>query len=107
MKPMIVTLIAAAGLMAASGAMAVEMPELAKQAKCISCHAIDKKLVGPAWMDVSKKYKGNKKAAAMLVDKVKKGGSGVWGTVAMPPYAATVKEADIKELVKFILALSK
>ncbi len=107
MKHMITTLIAAAGLMAASGAMAVDMPELAKQSKCISCHTIDKKLVGPAWMDVSKKYKGNKKAAAMLVEKVKKGGSGVWGTVAMPPYGASVKEADIKELVKFILGLAK
>jgi cytochrome c len=97
----------AAGMMLASSAFAVNMPPLATQAKCVSCHAIDKKLVGPAWMDVAKKYKGNKKAEAMLVAKVQKGGSGAWGTVAMPPYGATVKEADIKTLVKFILGLAK
>ncbi len=105
MKLITTTLIAAAGLLAASSAMAADMPELAKKDKCISCHTIDKKLVGPAWMDVSKKYKGDKKAEAMLVAKVKKGGSGAWGTVAMPPQTAS--DADIKQLVKFILGLAK
>ena len=98
-------LIAVAGLVAAGNAAAAEMPPLAKKNNCTICHAIDKKMVGPAWMDVAKKYKGDKGAEARLVTKVKKGGSGVWGTAAMPAQAA--KEEDVKELVKFILALDK
>ncbi len=96
----------AAGLIAMNGAMAADMPPLAQKNKCTACHTIDKKLVGPAWMDVSKKYKGAKGAEAKLVAKVTKGGSGVWGAVAMPPQAAA-PQADIKALVKFILALAK
>jgi cytochrome c len=64
---------------------------------------VDKKLVGPALKDIAKKYKGNKKAEEMLVAKVTKGGSGVWGTMAMPPNAA-VKPADVKTLVEWVLA---
>ncbi len=105
MKTITASLFVAAGVMMAGSAMAVDMPQLAKDNKCNACHAIDKKMVGPAWMDVSKKYKGVKGADAKLVAKVKQGGKGVWGTVAMPPQPA--KEADVKELVKFILALSK
>jgi cytochrome c len=86
-------------------ALAAEMPSLAKKNNCTACHAIDHKLVGPAWMDVAKKYKGDKKAEAELVAKVKEGGKGVWGPALMPPQPA--KEADVKELVKFILALDK
>ncbi len=95
--------LAAAGLMIAGSAMAVEMPQLAKDNKCNTCHAIDKKMVGPAWQDVAKKYRGDKGAAAKLVAKVENGGSGVWGPVAMPKQ--TAKDADVKQLVKFILAL--
>jgi cytochrome c len=105
MKSIIASLVAATGLMIAGNAVAVDMPPLAKANGCVACHAIDHKVMGPAWMDVAKKYKGDKKAAAKLVAKVKSGGSGVWGPVAMPPQAA--KEADVKELVKFILGLAK
>ncbi len=105
MKSTVVPLSVIAGLMIAGSALAVDMPPLAKENKCVSCHAIDKKIVGPSWMDVSKKYKGEKGADAKLFAKVKQGGKGVWGQVAMPPQPA--KDADIKQLVKFILALSK
>lgn len=105
MKKTFAGLIAAAGLLVAGSAVAAEMPQLAKDNGCIACHAIDHKIMGPAWMDVAKKYKGNKKAPAMLLAKIKKGGSGVWGPMAMPPQAAS--EADVKKLVKFILGLSK
>ena len=84
---------------------AADMPPLAKKNNCTACHAIDRKMVGPAWMDVSKKYKGDAKAEAQLVAKVKKGCKGVWGSMAMPPQSAS--EADVKEIVKFILALNK
>ena len=77
--------------------------ELAKKHACFACHAVDKKLVGPAYKDVAAKYANDKQAEAKLVEKVKKGGTGVWGQVPMPPNAA-VPDADIRALVKWILS---
>ena len=93
---------AVAATFAAAPALANE--ELAKKNACTACHAIDKKLVGPAYKDVAAKYRSDKGAEAKLVDKVKKGGVGVWGQVPMPPNAH-VKDQDIAALVKWILAL--
>lgn len=73
---------------------------------CSACHAIDKKVVGPAYEDVAAKYRSDKGAEAKLVQKVESGGSGVWGQVPMPPNSA-VPEADIKALVAWILTLKK
>jgi len=106
MKSIVISMIAAAGLMAAGSALAVDMPAVAKKNNCHACHTVDKKLVGPAWMDVSKKYKGDAGAAAKLSDKVKKGGVGVWGTMPMPPNPK-VSDADLKELTDFVLGLAK
>jgi len=78
--------------------------EIAKKNGCLACHALDKKLVGPAWIEVGKKYAGDPAAAEQLVVKVKKGTKGTWGAVPMPPNA-TVKDADIKTLVEFVLTL--
>ncbi|MEW5782971.1 MAG: c-type cytochrome [Pseudomonadota bacterium] len=80
--------------------------DLAKKSNCMSCHMVDKKLVGPAYQDIAKKYAGDKDAVKKLTEKVKKGGKGVWGEVPMPPNAA-VKDADIETLVKWILAGAK
>ena len=77
-----------------------------KKDGCAACHAIDKKIVGPAYVDVAAKYKGDKDALAKLSEKVKKGGTGVWGSIPMPPNV-TVSEADIKDLVTWILTLKK
>ncbi len=79
--------------------------ELATKSACTACHAVDKKLVGPAYQEVAAKYKGNAKAEAMLVEKVKKGGVGTWGQVPMPPNA-NVKDADVQTLVKWILSIN-
>jgi cytochrome c len=99
--------LAIAGLIAVGGAQAQGAPEeLLKKSGCTACHAIDKKVVGPAYMDVAAKYKGDATAAAKLQDKVKKGGSGVWGQVPMPPNSH-VSDADIKTLVAYILSLKK
>ncbi len=73
---------------------------------CVACHAIDKKLIGPAYQDVAAKYKGDKDAVAKLSTKVKNGGSGVWGSIPMPPNSG-VSDADIKNLVTWILTLKK
>ena len=98
--------LAAAALVAAGAAHAQSADELLKKHGCTACHAVDKKVVGPAYNDVAAKYKGDAKAAAMLADKVKKGGSGVWGPVPMPPNPQ-VPDADIKTMVAHILALKK
>lgn len=77
---------------------------LAQKSGCLACHALDKKLVGPAWNEVGKKYAGDATAAAQLAVKVKKGTKGTWGPVPMPPNV-TVKDADIKTMVEFVLSL--
>lgn len=77
---------------------------LAKASGCLACHAVDKKVVGPAYKDVAKKYRGDKTTEEKLIKKVKMGGSGVWGTVPMPPNSPKVKDADIKTLVEWVLA---
>ncbi|MGZ5037998.1 MAG: c-type cytochrome [Usitatibacter sp.] len=77
--------------------------ELAKKSGCMACHAVDKKVVGPAYKEVAAKYKGDKDAEAKLAKKVKEGGVGVWGQVPMPPNS-TVKDEDIKTLVKWVLS---
>jgi len=89
------------GLIAAFPALANE--ELAKKHACFACHAVDKKLVGPAYKDVAAKYRGDKDAVAKLAQKVKKGSQGVWGSIPMPPNSA-VPDADINALVKWILS---
>ena len=92
----------AAGWVIAPVALADEA--LAKKHNCTACHAVDKKMVGPAYKDVAKKYKGQADAGAKLAEKVKKGGSGVWGAVPMPPNAA-VPDGDINTLVAWVLKM--
>ena len=95
---------AIAFMLCSSVASAVEMPELAIKKNCAGCHAIDKKVVGPAWREVAKHYKGNKEAPIFLASKIKMGGFGVWGSLPMP--AQHVSDGEASTLVKFILELS-
>jgi cytochrome c len=92
---------ALAAAFAASPALAQEA--LASKSGCLACHAVDKKIVGPSYKDVANKYRGDSGAEAKLVDKVKKGGQGVWGQIPMPPN--NVSDADAHALVKWILSL--
>jgi cytochrome c len=107
MKKFLVTFLTVAGVMLAFGANAA--PDAAKakalaQAKnCLACHAVSTKLVGPAYTEIAKKYKGNKDAEAALIKKVIGGGGGVWGTIPMPPNP--VKEDEAKLLVEWILSM--
>lgn len=78
--------------------------QIAKKNNCLACHAVDKKVVGPAFKDVAAKYRGDAGAEARLADKIAKGGSGVWGAMAMPP-SPQVSEADRKTLARFVLSL--
>ena len=104
MKTITLSLLLAAGLLSAGAAQAADEEALAKAKNCLACHTVDKKVVGPAYKDVAKKYAGQKDAEAKLAEKVIKGGKGVWGEIPMPPNA-TVKPEEATKLVKWILSL--
>ena len=101
----VTTLVMAAGNAHAALDMA-SAEAMMKKDGCAACHAVDKKIIGPSYQEVSAKYKGDKDAAAKLAKKVKEGGAGVWGQVPMPPNMTT-PDADIKALVDWILTLKK
>ncbi len=93
-----------AGLFTVGSVMAEDAGlALAKKSGCLSCHSVEKKVLGPAYKDVAAKYKGQADAEAKLVAKVKKGGGGVWGPMAMPANTK-ISDADAHALVKWILA---
>jgi cytochrome c len=100
----IVTGLAVAAAMFAGNAMAVDMPAEGK-AKCSACHAIDHKVVGPAWKDVAAKYHGQKDAEKTLVEHITKGGQFGWKFGTMPPKGMGATDAEIASLAKFILTL--
>jgi len=78
--------------------------DLAKAKNCLACHAVDKKLVGPAYKEVAAKYASDKDAAAKLAKKIREGGVGVWGQVPMPANPQ-VNEAEAATLAKWVLTL--
>ena len=92
------------GIAALAALPAQAQEELAKKYNCLACHSVDKKVVGPAYKDVAAKYRNDKTAEAKLIEKVKKGGSGVWGQIPMPPNSS-VPDADVKKLVDWVLSL--
>lgn len=91
----------AVGVLASNAAMA--NADLAKAKNCMACHTVATKVVGPSFKDVAAKYAGQKDAEDKLVQKVIKGGSGVWGPVPMPANAQ-VSDAEARTLVKWILS---
>jgi cytochrome c len=76
---------------------------IANRSDCLSCHAVASKVIGPAYRDVAKKYKGDQNAAEALLQKVKNGGSGVWGKFPMPAHP-NVADGDLKTVIDWILA---
>ena len=101
----------AAVMVAPFAAQAEDPLDLAKASGCLACHSVEKKVVGPAWKDVSAKYKGDAGARDRLIAKVKAGGKGNWtavtGGVPMPPYSPRVSDENIGKLVDFVLGLAK
>lgn len=77
--------------------------QLAKKNNCFACHTIDKKMVGPSFKDIAAKYRSDPGAEALLMDRIAKGGSGVWGVMVMPPNPKT-SEADRRILAKLVLS---
>lgn len=107
MKNSIITIVAAAALglavQANAAVDAAKAQELAKSKNCLTCHMVDKKLVGPGFKEIAKKYKGESGAVDDLTKKVINGGSGVWGAIPMPPNP--VKQDEAKMLVEWIMSL--
>jgi len=106
MKSVIVSMIAAAGLMVAGSAFAADGAALLKSNSCMGCHKMEGKLVGPGFDEVAQKYKGDAGAKAHLENKIIKGGAGVWGTMPMPAMS-NVKAEDVKTMVTYILSQAK
>ncbi|MBC7623504.1 MAG: c-type cytochrome [Aeromicrobium sp.] len=93
---------APAAASAATPAGVASAQELARKSTCVACHVSNRKLVGPSYADIAKKYAGDASAVSKLMDKVKKGGAGVWGVIPMPPHAE-MSDANIKTLVEWAL----
>ncbi|NMG49667.1 c-type cytochrome [Azoarcus communis] len=99
----VIALAAAAGLLL-SGPAAASL-EIVKKARCVACHAVDKKMVGPSYREVAEKYKGQAGAAELLAGKVRNGGSGVWGAIPMTPNdASKISDENLKAAIEWILA---
>ncbi len=101
MKYAVITAAFAATLFATGAVQA--NPDLAKAKNCLACHSVDNKMLGPAFKDVAAKYRGNKDMEAKLIEKVRNGSTGAWGSIPMPPNA--VSDAEARSLVSWILSL--
>ncbi|MDI9333697.1 MAG: c-type cytochrome [Cytophagales bacterium] len=101
-KIIIATTLSLTALFASQAAWADQALATAKN--CMTCHTIDKKILGPAYKDVAAKYKGQADAVAKLTTSILKGSTGKWGAIAMPANAQ-VSEAEAKKLAAWVLAL--
>ncbi|MEW5756744.1 MAG: c-type cytochrome [Pseudomonadota bacterium] len=104
MKSFLLTMPAVAAILL-SGAAHADL-ELAKKSGCMACHAVDKKVVGPAWQDVAAKYKGDSSAKATIVSSLENGSRGKWGQVPMPAQKRlTAEERD--KLAEYVISLAE
>jgi cytochrome c len=108
LKSIYINMSVTALLVIAGSAFAVEMPPVGK-ARCGACHAIDKKLVGPSFIEISAKYKGDKEAVSKIAANIAKGGNFGWkqGYTSMPPRGMGATDPEIIFLAKFIVGLLK
>lgn len=104
MKPFI-TLVAMIALSGASIPAHANL-DLATKNSCTACHATDKKILGPSYQDVARKYAGQKDAVAQITESIRKGGSGKWGAIPMPAQPA-LGDADLKTLATWIAGGAK
>ncbi len=106
MKSVIPVIIATASLMMAGSALAADMPAVGK-AKCGACHEVDKKKMGPSYMDIAAKYKGDADAVGKLEANIAKGGKFDWKMGMMPPKGMGANPAEIKAMAEYIASLAK
>jgi cytochrome c len=103
---LLLPLLAAATFATTMPARADDGEAIVKKARCVACHAVDAKRVGPAYKDVAAKYKGDAKAPGVLFDKVRHGGSGNWGQVPMIPHPADkISDEELKAAIHWVLSL--
>jgi len=118
MKSIIASMATAAGLMSTGGALAYTMPEEVKQLPCLSCHAVDHKVIGPAWRDIARRYKNAKtfeydgkqypllEGLVLKISKGSRAGTGHWGNMPMPAEDPTgTKQKNIRIMIKYVLSL--
>ncbi|MGA8148461.1 MAG: c-type cytochrome [Gallionellaceae bacterium] len=107
MKAHMVSMVAAASIIFAGAALAADMPAAGKT-KCGGCHALDKKGMGPSFMDIAGKYKGDKDAASKIEASINKGGKFGWNMpMAMPPKGMGASDAEVTAMAEYIAGLSK
>lgn len=106
MKSVIPCMVATASLIFVGASLAADMPAAGK-AKCGVCHTLDKKLMGPSYMDISTKYKGDKNAASKIAANVTQGGSFGWKLGKMPPKGMGASDPEIKAMSEYIAGLAK
>jgi cytochrome c len=100
------TVLAISALLGTSGAFALDAvaaKALASKSACLACHAVDKKLVGPAYKDVAAKHQGQAGAVDKVAARIKSGGTGIYGPVPMPPQTS-LKDDELKLLATWVLA---
>lgn len=104
--PTVLALGLAASLAAGFAGSASASEAIIKKARCVACHGVDKKLVGPAYKDVAAKYRGQADALDKLAAKVRNGGAGAWGEIPMPPNGPEkISDADLRTALEWILSL--
>jgi len=106
MKSVILSIVATCSLAIAGTSLAADMPAAAK-GKCGACHAVDKKGVGPSYMDIAAKFKGDAEAASKIAANITKGGSFGWNMAKMPPRGMGANDAEIKDISEYIAGLAK
>lgn len=82
---------------------AAKVNDILKTNNCLACHSVDTKVVGPSYKEIAAKYKGDADEAAQMATRIKKGSSGVWGPIPMPPNPG-ISEEDVKTVVDWIMA---
>ena len=102
MKKLLLPLVGFAALAAFQTANAATGEELFKSKPCVACHKVDMKIVGPSFVEVAAKYKGQDGATALVAKHIKEGSSGIWGPIPMPPNPVTAEEATI--LAEWVLS---
>jgi cytochrome c len=109
MNKLLISLLLLSGACHANGLSAADQAAamaLAKDSGCLSCHAMNEKVVGPAFSAVAEKYKGEAGAAASLVQSIQNGSKGKWGRIPMPPHSSVSKE-DLTKLANWVLTIPK
>lgn len=83
---------------------AIQAEKIAKKSLCLGCHAVDQKAVGPSFKLISKRYQNNIQARDLLMPKVKNGGVGNWGVIAMPANNKNISDEELRIVLDWILA---